>query len=126
MGIRATGNTAAELYEALGLGLFHLMTDLRRVRPTDERSVSARSSDPEGLAVDFLSKLLLLQQLEGFLVREITVRAIGRPTTSLVAQLRGEPFDPARHSRRIEVKAVTMHRLRFDPSKGQASVIVDI
>ncbi|MCI4340102.1 MAG: archease [Thermoplasmata archaeon] len=126
MGIRATGATASELYEALGLGLFALITDLRKVRPTEERAVAASADDPESLVVAFLGQLLLLQQTEGFLVRSIHARAIGSPPTSILASARGESYDPARHPQRIEVKAITLHRLVFDPARGRARVIVDI
>lgn len=126
MGIRATGADASELLEALGLGLFALITDLRRVRPAEERSVAASGADPASLVVDFLGRLLLLQQTEGFLVREVHARALGDPATSVLASVRGERFDPARHPAKIEVKAITLHRLVFDPAAGRARVIVDI
>lgn len=126
MGIRATGANSSELLEALGLGLFSLVTDLRTVRPTEERSVAASAEDPESLVVAFLGQLLLLQQVDGFLVRTIDARAVGAPPTSVHATVRGEPYDAARHPQRIEVKAVTLHRLLFDPARGRARVIVDI
>ncbi|MCI4361377.1 MAG: archease [Thermoplasmata archaeon] len=126
MGIRATGANASELLEALGLGLVSLVTDLRTVRPSEERIVTASAPDEAGLVVAFLGQLLLLQQVEGFLVRSIHARAVGAPPRSVLATVRGEPYDPARHPQRIEVKAITLHRLRFDPARGRARVIVDI
>ncbi len=126
MGISASASDVAGLYEALGLGLFALETDLRRVRRREERVLSASAEDPGGLAVAFLSRLLLLQQTEGFLVRELHVRPVGSPPTSLLATALGEPFDPARHEGRIEVKAVTFHRLSVDLERLRARVIVDI
>lgn len=126
MGIRASAATPGELYEALGLGLFALITNLRTVRAREERVVSANADDPAALAVAFLSQLLLLEQTEGFLVRELHVRPVGSPPTSLLATARGEPFDAVRHPARIEVKAVTMHRLVVDLARGRARVIVDI
>jgi SHS2 domain-containing protein len=126
MGIRASAPTRAGLFEALGLGLYALITDLRTVRPAESREVRATGTDIGDLAVDYLSRLLLLQQEEGFLVREIGVALTGRPPTSLVARVRGEPFDIARHPRRIEVKAITLHRLSVDLERGRARVIVDI
>jgi SHS2 domain-containing protein len=102
------------------------MTDLRRVRPRDDRAVSASGADPTALVVAFLSELLLLQQKEGFLAREIEVRPMGDPPTALLASVRGERFDPARHTAGTEVKAVTFHALTFDPGAGRARVIVDI
>ncbi len=126
MGIWATGAGAAELFEALGLGLYALMTDLRKVRPSQERAVSASGEDAPALVVAYLTELLQLKEADGFLARQVHVRPLGDPPTALVASLRGEPFDPARHVAHVDVKAVTFHELEFDPSRGRARVIVDI
>ena len=126
VGIWATGPTDAALFEALGLGLFALITDRARVRPVAERAVSASGSDPSSLVVAYLGELLLLQQTEGFLAREIRARPVGDPPTAIVASVTGEVFDPARHTARTEVKAVTLHDLSIDFARGRARVIVDI
>ncbi|MGA8542639.1 MAG: archease [Thermoplasmata archaeon] len=126
VGIWATGPTSAALFEALGLGLFALMTDLSRVRARSERAVSASGSDPTALVVAYLSELLLLQQTEGFIAREIRAQPVGDPPTAIVASVTGETFDPARHTSRTEVKAVTLHDLTIDLATGRARVIVDI
>lgn len=126
VGVWASGPTAAALLEALGIGLFALMTDRRRVRPRDERALSASAEDTPSLVVAFLSELLLLAETDGFLVRDLRVRTVGNPPTALVAVVSGERFDPARHTSRTEVKAVTYHGLVFDPARGRARVIVDI
>jgi SHS2 domain-containing protein len=112
--------------EGLGLGLFSLMTDLRKVRPREERAVSASADDAETLVVAYLTQLLQVHEPDGFLARRIEVRPLGSPPTALVASVEGEPFDPERHTVRTEVKAVTLHRLEFDPRAGRARVIVDI
>ncbi|HYB79162.1 MAG TPA: archease, partial [Thermoplasmata archaeon] len=70
VGIWATGPTAAALFEALGLGLFALMTDLRKVRRVEERAVSASGGDTTELVVAFLTELLVLEQTDGFIGRE--------------------------------------------------------
>ncbi|HXQ48218.1 MAG TPA: archease, partial [Thermoplasmata archaeon] len=49
VGLAASAPTVSGLFEALGVGLFALMTDLRKVRPVEERAVSASAQDPEGL-----------------------------------------------------------------------------
>jgi len=126
VGVWATGPTTAALFEALGLGLFALMTDLRKVRPREERAVSASGGDPTELVVAFLTELLVLEQTEGFVARDIRARPVGDPPTAIVASVSGERFDPLRHSSRTEVKAVTYHDLVFDPTDGRARVIVDI
>ena len=126
VGLWATAATPSELFEALGIGLFALMTDLRKVRPIEQRLVSASGTDPSWLVVAFLNALLLLEESEGFLARSVTARTVGSPPTAVLATVSGERVDPSRHSRRIEVKAATFHRLAvaFDPPR--ARVILDI
>ena len=102
------------------------MTDLSRVRPRIERAVSAAGADPTALVVAYLSELLLLQQTDGFVARQIRAHPVGDPPTAIVASASGEPFDPARHPSRKEVKAVTLHDLTLDLARGRARVIVDI
>lgn len=102
------------------------MTDLRKVRSREERAVQASGPDPPGLVVAFLTQLITLNAVEGFLVREIRCRPVGTPPTALLAQLRGEPFDPDRHPRHFEVKAATFHELEVDLDHYRARVIVDI
>jgi SHS2 domain-containing protein len=126
VGIWATGGTVAEVFEALGLGLFALITDLKKVRPRETRLVSASDADLSALVVAYLSQLLLLQQTEGFVAHEINARPIGSPPTAILATVSGEPFDPKVHTARIEVKAVTWHALVFDLVSRRARVIVDI
>lgn len=126
VGLWATGRTDAQMFSALGKGLFALMTDLRRVRPTESRLVSASADDTAGLVVAYLSQLLLLETDGEFLGRVVTARPVGSPPTAVVVTVRGEPFDPVRHSRRKEVKAVTLHQLRVDLRHHRARVILDI
>lgn len=102
------------------------MTELRRVRPVEPRSVSASGRDPAELVVAYLNELLLLESVDGFLGRRIRVRTLGDPPTSLVASVEGERFDVGRHAARTEVKAITLHELVFDLVRGRARVIVDI
>ncbi len=126
VGLWATGPNAAALLEGLGLALYSLIAAPRGVRPRLERTVAARGRDPAELVVAYLDELLLLEETEGFVGRRIEARTRGRPPNEVVARVLGEPFDPARHVARSEVKAVTLHQLRFDPRAGRARVIVDV
>jgi SHS2 domain-containing protein len=108
VGLWARAPTPAGLFEGLGHALI------------------ARGTDPPALVVDFLTRLLDLEQDDGFLARTLAVRIGDDAVTRLTAEARGERFDASRHPRRIEVKAVTLHRLVFDPARGRARVILDI
>lgn len=126
VGLRASGRTPEELFEALALGLFALVTDLRTVRPAETREVRAEGHDAATLVASFLNALLVLHDTEGFVVREARARLAGDPPVRVTATLRGEPIDPERHPRGFEVKAVTLHRLRVSWDPPRARVILDI
>ncbi|MEM0129046.1 MAG: archease [Thermoplasmata archaeon] len=126
MGLWARGRDPAELFEALGLSLFAAMTDLRTVRPREERAVDASGTDPVALAVAYLQALLALADGDGYLARSIRVRTLGDPPTALLAAVRGEPRDPARHPGKVEIKAITWHAAQVDLARGRARLIVDI
>ncbi len=126
VGIWARGRSPEALFEALGLGLYALLTDRRTIREREERRVAARAVDLPGLVVGFLTELVVRQQVDGFLARRIQIDFAPGPPASIDARLFGEPFDPARHPAKVEVKAITFHRLEFDPARGRARVIVDI
>jgi SHS2 domain-containing protein len=126
VGLWARGSTDAALLEGLGLALYSLFADPRRVRPRLERTVRAAGADAAELAVAFLNELLALEETDGFLGRRIRANTAGRPAHRVTARILGEPFDPARHVARTEVKAVTYHDLFFDPGAGRARVIVDL
>ncbi len=88
--------------------------------------MSASASDPASLAVEFLNQLILVGASDGFVGRSIVARTVGNPPTAVVAEVAGEPYDPARHPSGIEVKAATLHGAVFDVPRGRARVIVDI
>lgn len=96
------------------------------MRPHETREVRAEGRDDAELVVAFLTELLELQNVDGFLARKIEVERSPGPPRSVTARLHGEPFDPDRHRPRTEVKAITYHDLLFDPARGRARVIVDI
>lgn len=126
VGIWASARDPSGLFEALGIALFALMTDRRKVRAVSELTVRAVGRDLTTLVVAFLGELILLHDTEGFLVRDLTVRLVGTPPTALLAVAQGEPFDAERHPRRVEVKAVTLHRLTVGLQPPRARVILDI
>lgn len=86
----------------------------------------ASATDPAALVVAYLGEILVLEETSGFLGRSIVARTRGRPSSSVIATIRGEPYDPDRHIARTQVKAITYHGLVFDPRAGRARVIVDI
>lgn len=83
-------------------------------------------ADPAALTVAYLTDLITVHSVDGLLARDIRCRTLGSPPTSLLARVRGEAQDPARHPRHFEVKAATFHQLTIDLERHRARVIVDI
>jgi SHS2 domain-containing protein len=127
VGLAASADTLAELYEALAEGLAELICPRRTVRPAAERTLEIRAEDREALAVDFLAAVLSAIQEDRFLVASASVECQDGPP-SLRAVLRGEPYDPRRHELRTEVKAVTYHQLEVAQreERWQGRVILDL
>ena len=123
VGIRAYGGTLDELFANAAAGMFSLVTDLETVRPVGEYAVKVSSRDVESLLVDFLSELLFVHETQKLLFSEFDAKVAN---LGVDARVRGEPIDRARHTLRMNVKAVTYHEIRVDPAAGVAQVIFDI
>jgi SHS2 domain-containing protein len=102
-----------------------LVEDPSTVRAAQSRDLRLSGTDREYLLFDWLKEVLTLFETEHFLCRrfEVQVTADG-----LTATVWGEPLDRSRHELEHEVKAITYHGLRVEPTADGwlAEVIVDI
>ena len=105
--------------------LFSLLTDRRRVRPGERRTLVAPGRSPEDRLLAILRKALLLLSVDRFLVRDASATMDGGKVTVV---LRGETIDPARHPLYREIKAVTEHGLFVEegPSGVTARFLLDV
>ncbi|MGE5248333.1 MAG: archease [Verrucomicrobiota bacterium] len=105
--------------------LFSLLTDRRRIRASERRTVYSAAGAPEEALRSVLQQALLLFSLDRFLVRDADATMIG---DSVVVAVRGERFDGARHPVHREVKAVTAHALsaRQGPSEFTVRFVLDV
>lgn len=125
IGLRARGADLAEAFANAGRGLAALIADPAAVEPREEREVSLPPDEPVELLVAWLNELLYLLDAEGFLPAAIEVGTVG--PEGLVARLRGERLDPARHEMKTGVKAATYHQARVECDGGcLVQVILDL
>jgi SHS2 domain-containing protein len=105
--------------------VFSLLTDRRRVRRSERRSLEFAAAPPEEQLLSVLRGSLLLFSLDRFLVRESDATMEGGSLTLAVA---GEPMDAGRHSVCREIKAVTAHALsvKDGPSGFVARFVLDV
>jgi len=126
VGLSARADSLGELFAALAEGLSDVICVRPQVRPARRWAVAAAAEDVEALAVDFLGAVLAAIQTDHFLVASAEVGKID--SGRVEAELIGEPYDPARHELKIEVKAVTYHLLRIAREAGQwvGRVVLDL
>jgi SHS2 domain-containing protein len=126
--VAVEGATLRRLFENAGAALFDLVTDRATVRPRERVKVEASGLDRENLLVRFLSELLYLQDTHGWRFRSCRITALDREAFKVRAVAHGERFDPARHPRRKEVKAITYHQVRIVRCAGawRVRLVLDV
>lgn len=122
----ARAATMAGLFENAAKALYASIAASEGVRPLEERPVEARADDRELLLVYWLSECQKAFDLDRLLLCEFRVDEISDTHVRGVA--RGEPYDPARHEFRSEIKAVTFCGLYVkETSDGwEAAVVCDV
>ena len=82
-------------------------------------------ADREYLLLDWINELLFLFESKKFLASQFDATVCDDGVRGTV---HGEPYDSARHALAHEVKAVTYHGLKVEPTEGGwlAEVILDI
>jgi len=122
VGLRAQAGSLAELLGELATGLFRLITDPESVQERRSWDVEVRADDLTAVVVEWLNELLFLHARDGMLARRCVVREAG--PQGVRATVWGEPFDPQRHPRGIEVKSATYHQAQVEASPGSWSAVV--
>ena len=113
--VEAWGETLGEAYREAALALYETISSPEAAQPRVERTVEAEGRDLQELLYDWLEKLIVLFDVEGFLASNIDVEVEeAGEGWRLRARLRGEPYDPARHPHGTHVKGVTYHLMEVE------------
>jgi SHS2 domain-containing protein len=125
-GLRAWGKDLGEAYINAARGMFHLMIDSAGLSPSESRRVKVEAEDRESLLVAWLSELLYLYEVEGFLPLDYEIIQGG--DQCLDVHLRGVIVDPMVHDLRGAVKAATYHLLEVKQERGKwfVQVVLDM
>ena len=131
IGIDADGATHGEALAEAGLALTELVTGkpVHTILPDQEVQVVVEAPDETMLAVAFLAELLWLLESKDLLWLgggvEVTPQRDG---LRAVAKGNCAAYDPDRHGRGVEVKAVTYHGLvsRREGARWHVRVLLDI
>ena len=126
MGVRITGRTLEELFQAAAEAFTAAMCDLSEVDTKVREELSVAAAEVDLLLVDWLNELLWRFDARGLLVRSADVAVSrGAEGWGLRANLFGEPLDPCRHRIKILIKGITYHHLVVaETPEGWRGVIV--
>jgi len=126
VGIRAWGPSRAAAFAEAATGVLALSVDPASVEEREQREVRAQADGPETLLVAWVDECLYVHEIEGFVVRRVTITECSDSVVH--GQLLGEPLDPGRHRLGTVVKAATLHRVSVQAREGrhEVSVIVDV
>lgn len=111
--IQATGSTLEEAFQYAGMALFDTMCDLKAVSPRFVENLEVTGHDEIALLRNWLESLLLKFELEGKVFSKFKVTVSRRLSSRLQAnaEIYGEGYDKRKHGAKVEVKAVTVHRM---------------
>jgi SHS2 domain-containing protein len=126
LGLRVRAADLNMLFAEAAQALFSaIVDDLATVIAVQEIEVILSDSDREYLLFDWLKELLYRFDAEHFLFSRFTVNVTNDGLTGVAW---GEPLDRRRHALAHEVKAITYHGLKVEPTADGwlAEVIVDI
>lgn len=124
VGIRAWGPTMGDAFAEAAKGLVANMVDVARATSVGEARLDVQAENLERLLFHFLDDVLDLFYTRLWVITDAEVRLEGE--TRLVATLRGETYDAARHGHVHEIKAMTYHEMHVTRDPPEVRVIVDI
>jgi protein archease len=126
LAVKLVAKQLPDLYHYAALSLSESLIGLSAIEPKEIRRFEARGQDLEDLLVRMLQKLLGAFSAENFVYSEVVIEALDNQRILLM--VKGEPFDPARHAFKIEIKGATYHGLRIlQTDLGyEATVVFDV
>ena len=114
---------------AAGAMLRTMVESPDEVLATEELTVTLENPELDLLLASFLQELVFLKDARRLLLHAGPVRIEEREGEFVLeAVLRGEPIDPSRHRLLVDVKAVTLHRLRVweEGQTWRGTVVLDV
>jgi SHS2 domain-containing protein len=126
LGVAIYGKTVKELFANAAFAVFDIITDLNRVKATEERTIIVEGEGWEDLLVNYLREVLYMFNGEGLLLKEYSIIEID--PQHLHGRVSGELFTPSKHRINTEIKAVTYHQVtvRETPEMWTGRVIFDV
>lgn len=128
-GFEAYGGSLEELLENCGKALFETMVDVGKIGLGREFRFEVKGEGKEEAVFDYLSELIFLKDKEGVVLGEFAVEVEKEgKKREIKVKAWGEKVNFEKHKFKVDVKAVTMHKLKVEKKekKWVARVVLDI
>ncbi len=127
--VEVWGKTRKELFGNAVVAMFDVMVDWPsedEIKLLEEKIVKITGNDLEDTLINFLRETLYLFNGKGWLIKSCESLKLTR--RSIVARLKGEPYNRQKTPLKTEIKAVTYHALIINKSNKswQAKVVFDV
>jgi SHS2 domain-containing protein len=111
--------TLAGVFEEAAFAMFDVMTDPTAIDCSFVDQFEVTSHDEVSLFHDWLEQLLLKFNLDGKVYSIFDVEKIGKENGNLrlAAKAKGGLFERGRHPAKVEIKAVTYHRMEISATR---------
>ena len=114
--IMASGDTLEEAFAAAAEAMFEIITDSSPIEPTRQIVVEAESDDMESLLVTFLSKMIVVFEIERMVLDSVEVKF--DDSYRLTAIGTGEQFIEEKHGHGLHIKGVSYHMIEIFDGHG--------
>jgi SHS2 domain-containing protein len=124
--IAAYGADTKKAFANAALGMFSIMTDIKKISETAVRDVEVTADETKVLLVSWLNELLFICDVEKILFKRFEILELNE--TKMFAKCYGEKIDPRRHRIKTEIKAATYHMTQIEEKLGgvKIQVLLDI
>ncbi len=126
LGFRIQSPSKEQLFEEAAQALFAaICSNPELILPSVQLTLTLHESSTELLLRDWLALLLTTFESDKIIFSSFIVTFDGDQLNAIVM---GEPFQPKKHGRNHEVKAITYHQLVYQENESGflAEIIVDI
>jgi len=124
--IAAWGADLRAAFANAALGMFSIMTDIRKVDETAVRDVEVTADEIKVLLVSWLNELLFICEVDKMLFKRFDISELTE--TKIVAKCYGGKIDPHQHKIKTEIKAATYHMTQIEGKRDgvRVQVLFDI
>ena len=119
--IESWGRTLEEAFEWAAIGMFEVMTDLKKVDAKEKYEISVKGEDLYALLYEWLEELLFIFGSQGKVFSRFKVHKITKKEDNgyiLSGEAWGETFNIKKHTQKTEVKAVTYSLMEIIKNKS--------